>query len=231
MTSDVKVTCSIGEAVDRLRATFPDLSISKVRYLEDEGLLSLQRTKGGYRLFSEADLARLSEILRLQKEYFLPLTVIKERMKTWRVGQSITVDSGEEEQENLPQPAGPVPLAKALQKTGTNSDTIKTLESFGLIALLKEGDQLVVSEADFKVLKVFVKLSRFGIEPRHLRMYENQAQREAMLFQQILTPTMKHQSPKTRSKTQVELKELLGMTEELKRVILHKALRTANLAD
>src|SRR3972149_2595164 len=75
---------SIGQAVGHLQATFPDLSISKVRFLEDEGLLKPGRTKGGYRLFSEEDIGRLEEILRLQSEKFLPLAVIKERMSGWR---------------------------------------------------------------------------------------------------------------------------------------------------
>lgn len=228
---DRKETYSIGEAVERLQLRYPDLSISKVRYLEDEGLLTLARTKGGYRLFSDEDVSRLSEILRLQKEQFLPLIVIKERMKEWRADQAIAIDDGIENEEKSGEPTEPIPLAAALKKTGSSSNTVKTLESFGLIKLQKEGDGLMVSESDFEILKIFMELSKFGIEPRHLRMYENQAQRETLLFQQILTPQLRHQSPKSRARATEELAKLLSQTEKLKRVVLRKALRTANLWD
>jgi len=226
-----KATYSIGEAVEKLQSRYPDLSISKVRYLEDEGLLTLKRTKGGYRLFADEDVSRLSEILRLQKEHFLPLTVIKGRMKGWRVGRSVIVDDGTEGEEESDGPTKPIPLSVALKKAGAGSDTVKMLESFGLIELEKKGDGFVVSESDFEILNIFMELSKFGIEPRHLRMYENQAQRETLLFQQIITPQLRHQSSKTRARTAEELRELVIQTEKLKRIVLRKALRAANLWD
>lgn len=229
--TDGKGAYSIGECVEKLQSRYPDLSISKVRYLEDEGLLTLERTKGGYRLFSDEDVARLSEVLRLQKEHFLPLVVIKERMKEWQADRSIIVDDGTEGDEKPTEPTGPIPLSAALKKTGASSNTVKTLESFGLIELQKEGDGFVVTESDFEILNIFTKLSKFGIEPRHLRMYENQAQRETLLFQQILAPQLRHQSSKSRARTSEELRELLSQTEKLKRIVLRKALRAANLGD
>lgn len=226
-----KETYSIGAAVEKLQARYPDLSISKVRYLEDEGLLTLERSSGGYRLFSDDDVARLSEILRLQKEHFLPLTVIRGRMNNWQAGQSVVVDEPDVNEEKSAEARGPISLAVALKKTGATGEIVKTLESFGLIALEKDGDGLAISEVDFEILQIFMGLSKFGIEPRHLRMYENQAQRETLLFQQILTPQLKNQSAKTRARTAGELGELLSQSEKLKRLVLRKALRAASLWD
>lgn len=224
---------SIGEAVSRLQADFPDLSISKVRYLEVEGLLTLARTKGGYRQFGLEDLSRLAEILRLQKEHFLPLNVIKDRMRDWRAGDRMIQVEQAELSEPAPEtaagPDGPVSLAEALKRTGSGAETVKTLENFGLIKLIREGDSLVLSREDFEVLGIYTGLSKFGIEPRHLRMYENQAQREAVLFQQIIAPQLRHKSVKTRRQSQEDLKELIARTERLKLVLLEKALREANL--
>jgi DNA-binding transcriptional MerR regulator len=224
-----KQTLSIGEAVCRLRTEFPDLSISKVRYLEDEGLLKLARTKGGYRLFSEEDIGRLSEILRLQKEHFLPLNVIKERMSGWRPGDSVAVDDGLSTEQEPIENKGPVSLTDALKKTGVSAETIKTLESFGFIKLTKKGDALVVTAEDLAILEVCAELSRFGIEPRHLRMFENQAQKESLLFQQILSARLRHKSSKLRQQSLEDLKELVKQTEQLQRILLEKALGQVNL--
>lgn len=226
-----KKTLSIGEAVYRLRADYPDLSISKVRYLEDEGLLKLDRTPGGYRQFTEDDLNRLAEVLRLQKVHFLPLTVIKQRMSNWTAGEHVVVDDVIPDESEESEAPGPIPLSEALKKAGASAETIKTLESFGLIGLIDDGDGLRVTPEDFEILKIFSELNKFGIEPRHLRMYENQAQREALLFQQILSAQLKHKSAKMRRQSTQDLRELIGQTEKLKRVVLEKALRAVKLWD
>jgi DNA-binding transcriptional MerR regulator len=220
---------TIGQAVSRLKAEFPDLSISKVRYLEDEGLLRLGRTKGGYRLFAKEDISRLSEILRLQKEQFLPLVVIKERMVDWRgpaeAGRAAVEDNGGE------QPTGPVTLQEVLGKTALGPDVIKAMDGFGLIKLIQHEDGLLIGPEDAEILEIFADLSRFGIEPRHIRMYENQAQRESVLFQQILTPQLRHKSAKLRGKSQDALQELICLTQRVKGLILKKALKDVNLLD
>lgn len=220
-----KRTLSIGAVVARLRAEYPDLSISKVRYLEDEGLLQPARTKGGYRLFTLEDVGRLSEILRLQRDHFLPLTVIKEKMQGWSGGARIEIEPASSREAAPPkEQKARVSLAEALKRTAVGIDSVKTLENFGLIKLEKDGDTLVVTARDMLVFEIFSELSKFGIEPRHLRMYENQAQREALLFQQILAPRSRHKSVKLRRQSQEDLKELVEQTERLKRVLLDKAL-------
>lgn len=221
---------SIGRAVDRLKKAYPSLSISKVRYLEDEGLIKFTRTKGGYRLFTEEDVDRLAEILRLQKEDFLPLAVIKERMAQWRPGAGRKT---EHESRSGIAPAqvdrGPLSLDELRHQTGIGTEAVRALEAFGLVKVVENEKGLGVEQDDVEVLTTFSKLLKFGIEPRHLRMYENLAQRESVLFQQILTPQIRQKSRDQREKSFADLKELLVLTEEMRGSILRKSLKEAGL--
>jgi DNA-binding transcriptional MerR regulator len=222
---------SIGQAVALLKPEFPDLSISKVRYLEDEGLLKLGRTKGGYRLFAKEDIGRLSEILRLQKEQFLPLVVIKERMVDWRGPVEAEKPAAGGNGDKGDTETGPRTLQEVLGKTALSTEVIKAMDGFGLIKLIEHEDGLLLGPEDAEILQIFADLSRFGIEPRHIRMYENQAQRESLLFQQILTPHLRHKSAKLRGESQDALRELIGLTQRIKGLILQKALKDVNLLD
>ena len=219
---------SIGQAVERLKEIFPDLSISKVRYLEDEGLIAPKRTKGRYRLFSQEDISRLSEILRLQEEQFLPLTVIKDRLEDWEYKPSHGV-AGKDSvlDEKTAASVSKIVLADLLRKTGLKADTIKVLKSFNLVSTSEDESELSPEEAE--IITVFSKLNKFGIEAKHLRMYENLAQRETLLFQQILTPQIKRKSSKTKKKTTGELKEMVVLAERMRTVVLLHALKNADL--
>jgi len=223
---------SIGQAVGRLKPSFPDLSISKVRFLEDEGLLRPGRTKGGYRLFSEEDIGRLEEILRLQSDQFLPLAVIKERMNGWRFGDSPEAVSEPAREESAePDVAGrePISLDELSARTAIEMETVRAMENFGLIKLVDYDGGLGIGQEDVEILTVFTDLMKFGIEARHLRMYENLAQRESLLFQQILTPQIKHKNRELRQKSATDLRELVALTERIRRAILKKTLKEANL--
>lgn len=221
---------SIGRAVERLKKAYPSLSISKVRYLEDEGLIKFTRTKGGYRLFTEEDVERLAEILRLQKEDFLPLAVIKARMAQWRPGLSHKTDREAESGTATAQVNdGPLSLDELRHQTGIGTEAVRALETFGLVKVVEYEKGLGVEHDDVEVLTAFSKLLKFGIEPRHLRMYENLAQRESVLFQQILTPQVRQKSRDQREKSLADLKELLALTEEMRRSILKKSLKEAGL--
>lgn len=223
---------SIGQAVGQLKPAFPDLSISKVRFLEDEGLLRPRRTKGGYRLFSEEDISRLTEILRLQSDQFLPLAVIKERMSGWRFGDNLVTEREgaiEEELDAAGADLKPLTLDELAARTAIALETVRALESFGLVKLIDYNDQPAISPDDLEILTVFADLKKFGIEARHLRMYENLAQKESLLFQQILTPQIKHKSQKLRQKSLADLKELVALTERIRRAMLRKTLAEANL--
>jgi len=237
MTTKVKDgLLSIGQVVKMLKGSFPDLSISKVRFLEDEGLLTLKRSKGGYRLFSQEDIEKLKLILKLQKENFLPLAVIKEKIKDWQPGTEATVELKEAlkaDKKGLNELASAPQAAKAVNQvaneTNVSVERIKALENFGLIKLIEANDSLMVASDDMQIVQIFAHLNSYGIEPRHLRIYENLAQKEVMLLQQILAPELKHKSVAKRKESQAKLSELVKLTQELKFYLLKKALAENNL--
>lgn len=219
---------SIGQVVERLKKSFPNLSISKIRFLEDEGLISPKRTKGRYRLFSEEDIGRLAEILRLQQEQFLPLAVIKERLEDWEFNPDHKgFGSKDKKESGNAKKAKRVSIAKLMKETNTSEGSIKVLRNFSLLSADDSVSELSSEEAE--IIKVFSKLNKYGIEARHLRMYENLAQRETLIFQQILTPQIKHKNQKTRHKGLGDLQELIDLVEKMHKVVLRKSLKEANL--
>ncbi len=218
---------SIGQVVERLNKSFPNLSISKIRFLEDEGLISPKRTQGRYRLFSEEDIGRLAEILRLQQEQFLPLAVIKDRLEGWKFEPSQT--SSDQKNKKASAKSGkakPITLAKLMKETNTSEASIKVLRNFSLINADEDVSELSTEEAE--IIRIFSKLNKYGIEARHLRMYENLAQRETLIFQQILAPQIKHKSQKTRHKGLGDLQELTNLVEKMHSVVLRKSLKEGN---
>ncbi len=211
---------TIGEVVEQLSAAYPDLTISKIRFLEDEGLVSPERTPGGYRTFRPADVHRLELVLRLQKEHFMPLAVIREKLDDLDRGKMPPeLKPAMEHAEVMPLPlddAETVPLDRVPDTLGLPSAFIRELADFGIVTLVQgeRGDEL--PGPDVPVAHTCWDLRRFGIEPRHLRMYESFAEREAAFFQQILMPAMRHRTPEARQKLVETLAELMRGTGELK---------------
>ncbi|HEX21765.1 MAG TPA: MerR family transcriptional regulator, partial [Actinobacteria bacterium] len=227
--------CGIGEAVKRLRPKNPSISISKIRYLEDEGLLSVARTKGGYRQFSENDLARLEEILRLQRDYFLPLQVIKKKMVDWTPNQEKDPDrlKGElsKDAANAGQeaPVQPIELEEALKRVGLKMDDVKSLANYSLLNIDETVDGKALSPVNYQIIKVYRALKGFGIEARHLRIYENFSNKEINLVRQILAPHLRHNSKKKREQSKKELNKLVGLTDKLQQLLRERAIEQLKL--
>ncbi|MDP2182936.1 MAG: MerR family transcriptional regulator [Actinomycetota bacterium] len=220
---------TIGEVVERLSPAYPDLSISKVRFLEEEGLVSPERTAGGYRKFTQADVARVELILRLQKDHFLPLAVIRDKLADFDKGKlpSEFRPQGGAVAEPVALPfedAETLRLEDAQSSLGLPSSFIEELADFGLVEILRGENGAEISRTDVHVAHACWDLRRFGVEPRHLRMYETFAEREAVLFSQILMPTFRHRTPETRQKLVETLGELQGLTGDLKSHLLRRAL-------
>ncbi len=220
---------TIGEVVETLQPAFPDLSISKVRFLEEEGLIAPERTPGGYRKFAPADLKRVEMILRLQKEHFLPLAVIREKLADYDKGKvpAELSDTSAPDGDAMALPfedTDPVLLADAPAVLGIPSSFLKELASFSIVEFAEgeRGEEL--SPVDVRIAHAAWDLRRFGIEPRHLRMYETFAEREAAFFGQALNPVFRHRTPETRQKLVEALGELSGSTGDLKSHLLRRAL-------
>jgi DNA-binding transcriptional MerR regulator len=181
---------SIGEVLSSLQDDFPDISISKIRFLESEGLIAPERTASGYRKFFEEDVTRLRYILTLQRDHFLPLKVIKERLAGGgEIVEPAPPTNGKAELETSTRPAAPagdVQMSRdeLLKASGLSGSELDSLEDFGVLPRRDDsydGDDLMVAKA----AKAFFG---FGVEARHLKMYRQFAERELGFFEQITGP-------------------------------------------
>lgn len=222
---------TIGELVESLVPAHPDLTISKVRFLEDEGLITPERTAGGYRKFSTSEVARVDLVLRLQKEHFLPLSVIREKLKELdkgRVPEELRPMVTRPEAVSLPFEEGAaVPLEEVPSSLGFPASFVRELAEYGLVRIEKgeRGDEL--PRGDVQIAHACWEMRRFGVEPRHLRIHVTAAEREAALFQQILMPAYRHRTPETKQKLVETLGELMRLTDELRRELVKRAVGEA----
>jgi DNA-binding transcriptional MerR regulator len=210
----------IGEVVRRLREEFPDISISKIRFLEDEGLLSPQRTRGGYRLFSEDDLERLVTILRLQRDEFLPLRVIRDEL---------AVPGAAERKRRRPAGLGEgaqaIDADELLERAGIGADFAKELEEFGLLAPFGSGADKRYPESDVDVAIVCAQLTRFGIDARHLRTFRTSTDRQAALLDQVIAPALRSRNAERRAAGLADLQSLTDLAQELAGLLLWREVR------
>ena len=210
----------IGEVVRRLGEEFPDISISKIRYLEDEGLLAPRRTQGGYRLFSEDDLERLQKILRLQRDEFLPLRVIRDELDA---------PGAKDRKRKRPTALGveeeTITLDELCDRSGVAPDLAKELEDFGLLAPHGSGSDKRYPESDADVAATCAQLARFGVDPRHLRTFRTAAGREAALLEQLVAPALRARSNERRAQGLHDLQQLAELAGELSSLLFWRDLR------
>jgi DNA-binding transcriptional MerR regulator len=210
---------TIGTVCNRLQDEFPDVSISKIRYLEDQRLLNPRRTQGGYRLFSDDDVERLETILRLQRDEFLPLRVIREELEAGagkqRRRRRGVVDAGEEELD----------LAELCDRVGITSDRARELEEFGLLEPRVEDGQRIYAESDAEIAAACEALARFGIEPRNLRAFRTAADRESSLLEAVLGPALRSRSAERRQAALGDLQRLAQSAQELADLLLRRNVR------
>jgi DNA-binding transcriptional MerR regulator len=213
---------TIGNVCRRLKAEFPDISISKIRYLEDQGLLTLKRTQGGYRLFSEDDVERLETILRLQRDEFLPLRVIREEL---------AAGAGRERRRRRAVGAqeDDVELDELCAHAGVDAKTVRELEEFGLIEPHIEGRQRLYSETDVEIAAACDTLARYGIAPRHLRAFRTAADREAALIEALVAPALRSRNVDRRRAGMEDLQQLAETAQELSQLLFARNVR--RLAD
>lgn len=219
---------TIGELVESLVPAHPDLTISKVRFLEDEGLISPARTAGGYRKFASSDAARVDLVLRLQKEQFLPLAVIREKLEDLDRGkmpEDIRPMVTRPEVVSLPfDDAETLTLERVPKALGLPIAFVRELAEYGLVRIVMGEDGEELPQPDVGIAHICWDLRRFGVDPRHLRMYSNFADREAVLFQQILMPGFMNKTPETRQKLVESVEELTRLTDDLGHRLLKRAI-------
>jgi DNA-binding transcriptional MerR regulator len=217
-------TLSIGAVCDTLKADFPTISISKIRYLEDQKLVSPKRTPGGYRLFSHDDLERLRTILRLQRDEFLPLRVIRQELESnASVSFSATSQAKQIKRARLsePAPSRRYDLDDLLERTGASPVLVRELEEYGLVH--SDGG---FDEVALEVVQSAAELSQYGVQPRHLRLFRTAAEREASLLEQLLASGLRSRNPDRRAEAFAALEELAGLVSHLRHLMLVAELRS-----
>ena len=210
---------TIGAVCERLRAEFPDISISKIRYLEDQGLLAPKRTRGGYRLFSDEDVERLETILRLQRDEFLPLRVIR---------QSLAMPGTERAKrraQSLREAEDEVDLGELCERAGVSVELARQLEEYGLLQPRIEAGDRLYREGDVDIAAACSRLSRFGIDARHLRAFRTAAGRQSALLEQLVAPALRSRTPERRKNALDDLETLAAVSQELAQLLFMRDLR------
>jgi DNA-binding transcriptional MerR regulator len=211
----------IGAVCRELGDEFPDISISKIRYLEDRGLLAPKRTQGGYRVFDEDAVERLRTILRLQRDEFLPLRVIRQELaspgagKARRRRRAAGLTADEEE----------VALDELANRSGATRELLRELEEYGLLEGRGNGGEKRFAASDAEIAAVCARLASFGIGPRNLRAFRTAAEREASLLEQLVGPTLRTRNPERREAALDDLGALAELGQELSQLLFWRSLR------
>ncbi len=229
---------SIGEVLGQLRPDFPDITISKIRFLEAEGLVEPERTASGYRKFSRDDLARLRYVLSAQRDHYLPLRVIKEHLDAIdrgleppaqpgggpRVPRALVAAEGLPTAESFQPEPSEVRLSRKelLTAAGLEPEQLEQLEQYGLLAPRAgsghyDGDALIVA-------KTVAEMARFGIEARHLRPFKAAAEREIGLVEQVVTPLVRQRNPEARARADEVVRELAALSVKLHATLVRAGL-------
>ncbi|MGA8217938.1 MAG: MerR family transcriptional regulator [Solirubrobacterales bacterium] len=216
---------TIGAVAKILGREFEDISISKIRYLEEQKLLSPRRTPGGYRLYSQADVERLRAILRMQRDEFLPLRVIRqelaagareERGGTASLRRATAVEAGK---------GSRLTIDELIDQTGARWELIKELEDWRLVQPESIDGTKLYDDTDAEIVKASAELARFGVGGRNLKVLRTAADREAALLEAVVGPGLRSTNHNTRREAMENLESLAAACNNLTHMLLIRDLR------
>jgi DNA-binding transcriptional MerR regulator len=220
---------TIGTVCKALQQEFPDISISKIRYLEDQKLLSPRRTQGGYRLYTQSDIQRLRTILRLQRDEFLPLRVIRQELAGGRAEREVASPGDGRSLRRASvaarDPGALYSLEDVVEETGAEATLVRELVDFGVIKGELRGGVRYYDETEREIVRAVSELARYGVGGRNLRVFRSSADREAQLLQSILAPALRSRNPERRKEAIEALENLASVTTHLKHLLLIRDLR------
>jgi DNA-binding transcriptional MerR regulator len=235
---------TIGAVCKALSQEFPDISISKIRYLEDQKLLAPRRTPGGYRLYSSSDVSRLRTILRMQRDEFLPLRVIRQELAAGRSTEEEvpaatgtgTAGSGDARPGaalrrltfSIRAGGALYSLEDVVEDTGADPRLVAELEDYGIVRGEQRGgagSPKYYDETEREIVRAVTELARYGVAGRNLRVFRTSAEREAALLQQILAPALRSRNPERRKEAVEALENLAAVASHLKHLLLVRDLR------
>jgi DNA-binding transcriptional MerR regulator len=222
---------TIGAVCKALTPEFPEISISKIRYLEDQKLLQPKRTPGGYRLYSQQDLGRLRTILRLQRDEFLPLRVIRNELARGRTEADLPTAAREGTSGRrvasmgVKERGATFSLEDVLEETCAEGKLVAELEDYGVIKGEKRNGTQWYDETEREIIRAVTELARYGVAGRNLRVFRTSADREAALLQQILQPALRSRNAARRKEAIETLENLAAVASHLKHLLLIRDLR------
>ena len=220
---------TIGAVCKALELEFPDISISKIRYLEDQKLLTPRRTQGGYRLYSPEDVQRLRTILRLQRDEFLPLRVIRQELAGGRSDREVAAPAadarGLRRASVSRDPGALYSLEDVVEETGADPKLVSELVEFGVIKGEIRAGTRYFDDTEREIVRAVSELARYGVGGRNLRVFRTSADREAQLLQSILAPALRSRNPERRKEAVEALENLASVTTHLKHLLLIRDLR------
>ena len=225
---------TIGAVCKALEQEFPDISISKIRYLEDQKLLTPRRTQGGYRLYTQGDIQRLRTILRLQRDEFLPLRVIRQELAGGRAERDMNTSPPVGAGEPRPVRRSAIStsangalysLEEVVDDTGAAASLVGELVEFGVIKGEIRAGQRYFDDTEREIIRAVSELARYGVGGRNLRVFRTSADREAALLQSILAPALRSRNPDRRKEAIEALENLASVTTHLKHLLLIRDLR------
>jgi DNA-binding transcriptional MerR regulator len=225
---------TIGAVCKALAQEFPDISISKIRYLEDQKLLTPRRTPGGYRLYTQGDVARLRTILRMQRDEFLPLRVIRQELAAGRSSEAAPLP-GRVRRDGARAWRSSVRVGEAtgalysiedvLEETKAEGKLVRELEEYGVVKGEMRSGVRYFDETEREIIAAVAELARYGVGGRNLRVFRSSADREANLLQQILAPALRSRNPQRRKEAVEALENLAAVATHLKHLLLVRDLR------
>jgi DNA-binding transcriptional MerR regulator len=219
---------TIGAVCKSLIQEFPEISISKIRYLEDQKLLAPRRTQGGYRLYTQADVQRLRTILRLQRDEFLPLRVIRQELAGGRSEPEVGPGDGRPARRGMMtvrDPGSLYSLGDVVEDTGADPKLVHELVEFGVIKGETRSGVRYFDETEREIVRSVNELARYGVGGRNLRVFRTSADRESALLQSILAPALRSRNPERRKEAVEALENLASVTTHLKHLLLIRDLR------
>ena len=218
---------TIGAVCKVLGQEFDDISISKIRYLEDQKLLAPRRTRGGYRLYSQADVEQLRAILRMQRDEFLPLRVIRQELAAGKVGGERNARGAASTRRamTLDEPGEWLGFEDLLEQTGATHELVRELEEFGIVQPERRDGSSSFDETDVEIVRAATELARFGVQGRNLRIFRTSADREASLLEQLMGPSLRSRSPARRQEALESLEGLAATCTQLNHLLLVRDLR------
>lgn len=213
-----KKTYSISQVASMLKDEFPDITVSKIRFLESEGLIKPARKPSGYRMFTEKDIEQLKKVLILQRDYFMPLNVIREKLQSGDLPDTVVTEVATSEGASLT-------ASEVLDKFDVGSDFLDELEKFGLVQPENTPEGKVYTADDVAIIDIASRLRTFGLEPRHLRVIENMAAREALSFEQIIYPFLKQRTEAGIESARKAYEALINLSGSLHRKLIERTIK------